>query len=219
MKNTVWFDYLVYAGIVVTLAFVVRPHSNFAQESLAEIVSEASESATVEETSDFSTLQNQDSEIISSSEATFDSVDEASKEASLVDPSPSPIPSIVLSAQDEVNNRPVTVQIDPQAQHTCSAEVFSKKLERGKDQQFTIETTLSSKANVIRNSVFLGDLPDGIGGRVLPAASKTENKYDILFEADPFSQRGSFNIPIFYSQETIQNEVSTTICQLNLIVE
>lgn len=214
MKRNYIYNLIYLIGIVGILAFTGKPIVGFAQESTAELLDEVIQIATSSsEVVEIATDGGELKQIETPSEV-------SSVEAELIN-------TVTLNAEEELNiredggvlgeftNSLATVQ----PEHSCEMVEFSKTLQRGENVTFTFSTHSANAVEIVKNSYFLGDLPSGITGEISPAASKEGKKYDIVFSAELFAQRGSFNIPVFYKQTDNDLESSLAVCQLNLIVE
>lgn len=132
-------------------------------------------------------------------------------------PAPNPQP------QTESENQ---IVFDPQAQHSCAIDPFVIELKPNTTSAITIN--LHKFHLEKKEVVLLGSLPFGVeasfisnNGARLEVPINENQEIIQLREVDSIgssAQKGSFNIPVIFSEEDNQSK-SMTACQFNLIVK
>jgi hypothetical protein len=99
-------------------------------------------------------------------------------------------------------------------QHSCEVQPFRLELTKGKTIEFNL--TLQSDPDAQVSNVRLGNLPKDVTGTLQPVGSQSERV--VRLSAGTHAQRGSFSIPINFTEE-VNGKSGTTRCQFNLVIK
>lgn len=104
--------------------------------------------------------------------------------------------------------------LDPNALHTCSISPFSQNVQRDQSVRYSIQLNPSVSNKPFR--LRLGDYPEGM---IASFEKLSENEITLSFALDNSAPLGSYNIVIVYDELQKNDEISSNICQLNLIIQ
>ncbi len=122
--------------------------------------------------------------------------------------------------KDLLTERKVTkkITIDKNASHSCQSDQFSIVLRDGISSN--VEIKLVKNLDNILETLEIGSLPKGIDVKIndtyIKSIDPIQNSITITLSKQTDAQKGSFNVPIFYTSKTSE-KTSVSICQINII--